>query len=57
LIDLVVQLSKDKIVVVRIALSIAIAEVLKKDPDSINLFSKVVQNLSQDIEDVREYFM
>lgn len=52
-----VQLSKDKIVVVRISLSIAIAEVLKKDPDSINLFSKVVQNLSQDIEDVREYFM
>lgn len=52
-----VQLSKDKIVVVRIALAIAIVEVLKKDPNSINLFSKVVQNLSQDIEDVREYFM
>lgn len=49
LLDHVELLSKDPIVIVRIALSISIAEILRKDPNSINLFSKVVQNLSQDI--------
>ncbi len=57
LLDIVVELSKDKIVIVRIALAISVAEIIKKNPSSINLFKGVVQTLSQDVDDVKEYFL
>lgn len=53
LLDLVIQISKDKIVIVRIALAISVSEIVRNDPPSINLFRQVIQNLSQDVEDVR----
>ncbi len=57
MLDIVVELSKDKIVIVRIALAISVAEIIKKNPSSINLFKGVVQTLSQDVDDVKEYFL
>lgn len=57
LLDIVVELSKDKVVIVRIALAISVAEIIKKNPSSINLFKGVVQTLSQDVDDVKEYFL
>ena len=57
LLDIVVELSKDKIVIVRIALAISVAEIIKTNPSSINLFKGVVQTLSQDVDDVKEYFL
>ena len=38
LMDLVRDLSKDKIIIVRIALAISISQIIKEDPAASNLF-------------------
>jgi len=53
---LVIDLSKDKIVIVRIAVAIAISTILGSAPEMDDMFREAVANLKQDELDVREYF-
>ena len=56
LLDLVVELSKDRIIIVRIALAISISHILRSSPEAAGMFREAIANLKQDEEDVREYF-
>ena len=53
---LVIDLSKDKIVIVRIAVAIARSTILGSAPEMDDMFREAVANLKQDELDVREYF-
>ena len=46
---LVIDLSRDRVVLVRIALAISIAEILKTTPEAATIFSEAIHNIRQDI--------
>ncbi len=51
--DLVIELTKDKIVIVRIALAISIKQIIDDDDENLTTFKQVIEALKQDEQDVR----
>ena len=48
LMPLVIEISRDKIIIVRIAVAIAISTILKNAPEMSDMFREAVNNLKQD---------
>lgn len=55
LMPLVIELSRDRIIVVRITLAISISLILRESPEIAGAFGEAIFNLKQDELDVREY--
>ncbi len=48
LMDLVLELTKDKIVMVRIALAISLKQIVEEGGESVVMFNEVIEILKQD---------